>query len=64
MKALTTAEIRAEIAKLPAEHRATVAKMLFSAYDEGISGGLINMARNLNPFLPVVSPPAAKGKPR
>lgn len=65
MRILTAAEARAEIAKLPFELRGIVATIAFSMWDEGVSAGLVNTARGLNPMRTLLPPPpeqAAKPK--
>lgn len=63
MKPLTAAEVRAAVQRLPEQHRDEALRLLSSAWDEGCSAGLVNAARNTNPFL---TKPAAKtaGKAR
>lgn len=63
MKPLTAAEVRAEVARLPAEFRVNALHLLASAWDEGASAGLARMPRNSNPFL-VKAAEKPKGKAR
>ncbi len=63
MKPLTAAEVRAEVSRLPPEHRDIALRLLASAFDEGMSAGLANMPRNKNPFL-VPQAQKIKGKAR
>lgn len=62
MTPMTAAEVRAEVSRLPTEHRGTALRLLASAYDEGISAGLARMPRNKNPFLPTEQAVPEKGK--
>lgn len=64
MKPLTAAEIRDEIAKFPTEPRGLVTALCYSAFDQGITVGLANGARSLNPFSSVLPPPMPKVAPR
>ena len=63
MKPLTAAEVRAEVARLPEQYRESALLLLASAFDEGMSAGLVGAPRNKNPFL-VPQAPKAKGKAR
>ncbi len=67
MKPITTAEVRAKIAKFPPELQADANLIAFSVYDDGTTAGLANQARALNPYLASVvpaSPVKSKGKAR
>jgi hypothetical protein len=64
VKPLTAAEVRAEVERLPAEFRVSALNLLASAFDEGMTAGLVGAARNKNPFLPPPLPPKTKGKAR
>ena len=69
MRILTAAEARTEIGKLPVELRGTVATIAYSMWDEGVSAGLVNTARGLNPMRSLLPPPSEqaaspKGKAR
>lgn len=52
MKPLTAAEVRNEVSRLPEQFRKQALLLLASAWDEGLSAGLVGAARNTNPFLP------------
>jgi hypothetical protein len=52
VKPLTAAEVRAEVSRLPAEYRDNALRLLSSAWDEGVSAGLVGAPRSMNPFLP------------
>jgi len=52
MKPLTAAEVRAEVSRLPEQFRESALMLLASAWDEGVSAGLMGAARAENPFLP------------
>lgn len=62
LRPLTAPEVRAEVARLPEQYREQALRLLASAWDEGLSAGLVNAARSRNPFLPATVKP--KGKAR
>jgi hypothetical protein len=59
VKPLTAAEVRNEVSRLPEQFREQALHLLASAWDEGLSAGLVRAARSTNPFLPK---PALKTK--
>jgi hypothetical protein len=62
MKPLIASEVRAEVSRLPEQYREQALRLLASAWDEGVSAGLVGAARATNPFAP--PPPKPKGKAR
>lgn len=50
MKPLTSEEVRAWIASLPAEHQPGAARVAWSCVDMGVTLGLAGEARLKNPF--------------